>query len=195
LFVAFLAGCASGPAALRLAGEETLTVHTNADIALPGVEALDAEGKAMPLPDGVAWTATPEGVVTVDSAAKTIKVVGDGTATVTVALGEIKDTVTINVAIPDQVAVDASGAAGLAVGGTAKLAAKVTSKGNEVPVAVTWSSSDAAIATVAEDGTVTAVAVGTATITAKAGELAGSADVTTVEAVAATPPAGGEGGA
>lgn len=51
-----------------------------------------------------------------------------------------------------------------------------------VIAATTWESSDAGVATVSADGTVTAVAVGTATITAKSGELESTVAVTVTAA-------------
>jgi uncharacterized protein YjdB len=61
----------------------------------------------------------------------------------------------------------------------------VTSNGVTADVTVsgleeylTWTSSNPAVATVAGDGTGTAVAAGTATITAKAGDVAASGSVT-----------------
>lgn len=51
-----------------------------------------------------------------------------------------------------------------------------------VIAATTWESSDAGVATVSADGTVTAVAAGTATITAKSGELEATVAVTVTAA-------------
>lgn len=51
-----------------------------------------------------------------------------------------------------------------------------------VIAATTWKSSDAGVATVLANGTVTAVAVGTATITAKSGELEATVAVTVTAA-------------
>ena len=65
----------------------------------------------------------------------------------------------------------------LAVGETARLTATV--KPDEATVkTVQWSSSDDSVATVAADGTVTAVREGTATITAKCGEKSADCAVT-----------------
>lgn len=50
-----------------------------------------------------------------------------------------------------------------------------------VIAATTWESSDPAVATVAEDGTVTAVAAGSATVTAKSGKLETTVAVTVNE--------------
>lgn len=74
--------------------------------------------------------------------------------------------VTVNVT-PDELS--------LRVGQTGKLNATVTPP---TPLAVTWKSSDTSVATVSQDGTVTAVGEGTAIITATVGGVSASATVT-----------------
>ena len=81
-----------------------------------------------------------------------------------------------------------------ALGATEQLTVEVRDQNGQVMAgaAVTWASSSAAVATVSAAGLVTAVANGTATITATAGAASGSAMVTVgqeVSAVAVTPAA------
>lgn len=68
----------------------------------------------------------------------------------------------------------------VAVGATVQLTAKVADEnGDDIADAeVTWSSSDDAVATVSDSGLVTAVASGTATVTATSGSANGPATVT-----------------
>ncbi|WP_413521609.1 Ig-like domain-containing protein [Brochothrix thermosphacta] len=66
------------------------------------------------------------------------------------------------------------------VGETEKLTATVA-PANATDKTVTWTTSDAKIATVGADGTVTAIAVGSATITAKAGTKTATCVVTVSE--------------
>ena len=112
----------------------------------------------------------------------------EGTATITAKCGEKTATCTVTVQKADvaaeSITLDLSSLE-LAVGGTARLTATV--KPDEATVkTVQWSSSDDSVATVAADGTVTAVKEGTATITAKCGEK--SADCTvTVKAAPVSP--------
>ena len=68
----------------------------------------------------------------------------------------------------------------LKVGKTGKLTATVAPEGAVGDVI--WTSDNTAVATVAEDGTVTAVAAGVANVTAKCGEMVSGACVVTVEA-------------
>ena len=73
-----------------------------------------------------------------------------------------------------------------AFGATVRLSAVVRDQNGQVmTVAVTWTRSDAAVATVGTDGLVTAVGNGTTTITATAGGASGSAAVTVAQEVSA----------
>lgn len=65
----------------------------------------------------------------------------------------------------------------LKIGETKKIAATVAPE-NATSKNVTWTTSDEKVATVAEDGTVTAVAPGTATITATAGDKTATCEIT-----------------
>lgn len=68
------------------------------------------------------------------------------------------------------------------VGQTSQLAATETGSGS-VPTAITWQSSDIAVATVVGTGLVTATGLGTATITASSGQARGTFSVFVVPAV------------
>ena len=73
-----------------------------------------------------------------------------------------------------------------AVGATVQLTAEVRDQNGQVMVVtVTWSSSNTAVATVNPSGLVTAAGNGTATITATAGNVSGSAMVTVAQQVSA----------
>ena len=74
-----------------------------------------------------------------------------------------------------------------ALGATVQLSAEVRDQNGAVMAraTVTWASSNAAVATVGVAGLVTAVANGTATITATAGDASGSATVTVAQEVSA----------
>lgn len=76
-------------------------------------------------------------------------------------------------------------------GGEETLTATVT-PATATNKAATWSSSDTGVATVGSNGKVTAVAEGTATITAKAGEQTAKCEVTASEEIPVEPDPGGE---
>ena len=88
--------------------------------------------------------------------------------------------------VPTTVSVTPATASLTALGRTVQLAAEVRDQGGQVltGVTVTWSSTNASVATVAANGLVTAVGRGIATITAAAGNATGSARVTVEQAAA-----------
>jgi hypothetical protein len=86
--------------------------------------------------------------------------------------------------VPDVVTLNTTSLSFSAVGATQPLTATITDqRGDPLPdAAVTWSSSDAAVATVSNTGLVTARGAGQAQVTATAGEATASADVSVVPA-------------
>jgi hypothetical protein len=192
LVVLLLVGCATGPASVRITGEETVTVHTLDPVTVPAAEALDAANAVMPQPGQWVWTVEPAEVAALSADGTKIELKGEGTVTVTAAIGDKKDTMTLKVALPDEVVIDSAAAATLAPGGTAALKAMVKADGMEIPnAAVTWSVSDTALATVAADGTLSMLQPGTVTVTAAFGPATASVDLTAAPAVvdaAAVPP-------
>ena len=86
---------------------------------------------------------------------------------------------------PTTVMVNPATAELAALGATVQLTAEVRDQNNRVMAGatVTWSSGDASVATVGAAGLVTAVANGTATITAASGGISGTASVTVAQAL------------
>ena len=131
--------------------------------------------------DTVAWSSNKPEVATVDSTGK-VTAVAPGEATITAKAGEKSAScaVTVNEATPTPVPVASielnKTALTLEVGKNETLTATVKPD-NAEDKTVTWTSSDETVATV-ENGKVTAVKAGTATITAKAGEQSASCAVT-----------------
>ena len=129
----------------------------------------------------VTWTSSNTSVATVtDGKVKAIKA---GTATITAKAGEKSAKCTVTV-LPSFIAVTSvtldRTTLGLVEGDQAVLTATV-SPDNATDPTVTWTTSNASIATV-EDGMVTAVKAGTATITAKAGDKTAKCTVTVTAA-------------
>ena len=147
------------------------------------------EGESTPLiatvtPDNatnktVTWSSSNKAVAIVDANGK-VTAVAAGEATITAKAGRI--TATCEVTVEKKViAVEGISlnrtSAALVEGETLTLVATVTPD-NATDKTVTWSSSNAAVAAVDATGKVTAVTVGAATITAKAGEITATCVVT-----------------
>ncbi len=119
----------------------------------------------------VTWSSSNTSVATVSNGTVTAKAVG--TATITASAGGKSATcnVTVTPVLVNSITLNQS-SANVNVGGTVSLTATVAPN-NAADKAVTWSSSDAAVATVSNSGVVTGVKAGTATITATAHDGSG----------------------
>ena len=129
----------------------------------------------------VNWTASDESVVTVDGEGN-VKAVGEGTAVITVETVDGKKTATCTVTVKKapvaSITLDKTEAEML-VGKTLSLNATVLP--DDANKKVTWSSDNEAVATVYQNGTVTGVSAGKATITATAvGGLTAQCNITVV---------------
>ena len=129
------------------------------------VQPSDATNKA------VTWNTSDNTVATVDENG-TVTAVGAGEATITVTTEDGCKTATciVTVTVPVTGVKLNTETLELFTGGSATLTATVE-PGNATNKAVTWSTSDNTVATVDENGTVTAVGAGEATITATAGGI------------------------
>ncbi|MBD5369380.1 MAG: leucine-rich repeat protein [Bacteroides sp.] len=119
----------------------------------------------------VTWTSSNVAVVTVDENGF-VTAVAEGEATITAACGDVKAECAVTVSkkvIPAEGITLSSESEKLTIGDTVELTATVSPEGVTDPT-VTWNSSDDAVATV-ENGLVTAVAEGEATITATCGDV------------------------
>ncbi len=125
----------------------------------------------------VTWTSSDDTIVKVDEEGK-IQALALGEATITAACGEQSATckVTVNPILAESIALDRTELV-LTIGATDKLTATVLPE-DVTDKIVTWASSDESIATVDEDGNVTAIAEGEAVITATCGEVSASCNVT-----------------
>ncbi|MDE6317604.1 MAG: Ig-like domain-containing protein [Muribaculaceae bacterium] len=131
----------------------------------------------------IIWRSSDESIAIV-SADGTVTAISVGIATITATCGEVSATckVTVNPVVASGVTINTQDIT-LLVGQSDKLTATVLPE-NTTDKAVTWKSSDEAIAKVSEDGTVTAVSVGVATITATCGEVSATCKVTVNPVVA-----------
>ena len=134
----------------------------------------------------VTWTSSDEAVASV-AADGTVTAVAPGEAVITAtstATPAVSGTSTVTVIAPAPAAVQITGDDGVVVGNSVPLAAAITPSAADQ--SVTWSSSDAAIATVSAEGIVTGVAPGQAVIKATS-VAAPSLSVTTTVTVSAPP--------
>jgi uncharacterized protein YjdB len=136
----------------------------------------------------IGWSSSNSGIATVSSSGLVTAVAG-GSATVTASSEGQMASAAITVSPPAVASVSVSPAtASLLVGATVQLSATTRDANNNVLTgrAVTWSSSNTGISTVSASGLVTAVAAGTATITATSETKTGTSAIT-VSAPASVP--------
>ncbi|MGM9743656.1 MAG: Ig domain-containing protein, partial [Candidatus Cryptobacteroides sp.] len=125
----------------------------------------------------VTWTTSDATVATVSNGVVTAKKLG--TATITAKAGEKTATCSITVIPTPVTSVTLSNtSASLKVGETVTLSATVNPS-DVTDKTVTWTTSDATVATVS-NGVVTAKKIGTATITAKAGDKTATCSITVI---------------
>lgn len=178
-----LAGCAPQPASIKFDGKPEVVVHTKDAVAVQKATVLDKDGKAIDPQPTLTWKVDPATVAKYD--ANKVTPVGNGEATVEASTGTVKGTYKFKVAFPDKVEI-AGYSAPVGVGATVNLTASVMAGADKVDgQTIAWMSSDETKAKVDASGVVTGVAEGTATITASAGDLKATQDVT-VGAAAAT---------
>ena len=153
------------------------------DVSLTENETVTLTATVLPSYALVTWTSSDEDVATVDASGK-VTAVSEGTATITVSsvAGEESASCDVTVTAPE---VPVTGVTlnkdeiTMVENETVTLTATV-SPDNATDPTVTWTSSDEDVATVI-DGVVTGVSAGTATITAKAGTVSATCEVTVTE--------------
>ena len=133
--------------------------------------------------DTLTWASSKDTVATVSNGKVTA--VAAGTADITATAGGITGTCKVTVKEPDTVLAESvtlnKSELGLTVGGSEKLTATVLPE-NTTDKTVVWTSSKDSCATVSSDGTVTAVSVGDAVITATCGAKSDECKVTVTAA-------------
>ena len=156
----------AGDAAMTVDGEQTLTAT---------VAPANATDKT------VTWKSSDATVATVDANGKVVAKKA-GEVTITATAGGVSGTLKITVSdkaptvIPVQ-SVTVTGKQELVEGASTTLTATVA-PADATDKTVTWKSSDESVATVDKDGVVTAKKAGTVTITATAGGVSGTLDIT-----------------
>ena len=129
----------------------------------------------------VTWTSSNEAVATVDANGN-VTAIGLGNADITATCGEVSATCTVTVVPTPVMSVTLSNTSlNLTEGETATLTATIAPE-NATDKSVTWTSSDASIASVSAEGVVTAIKAGTATITATSANIKTATCTVTVAA-------------
>jgi hypothetical protein len=150
------------PSSIRLPVGESLKITTTA---VPGNVA-DVK---------YTWTSSDESVATV-SVDGNVVIVGVGTATVTVLSGTVKAEVPVTGTLKDEtvelvtIRVNPT-SMNLIVGESLKIETTLVPANTTTGASITWTSSDESVATVSADGVVTAVNIGTATVTMTSGDI------------------------
>ena len=135
------------------------------------VEPADADNKT------VTWSSSDESVAKVDNGK--ITAVGKGEADITVSAGSLKATCKVKVSYAVKSITLNKSTAQIEEDGTLTLKATVDTDDPDVKVG--WSSDATDIATVDNNGTITGIAIGEATITAKVGDKTATCKVTVKE--------------
>ena len=187
--VMLLTGCSTTVTGIDVPETMTVEIGQPVDLAVnytyKNENASDEKKAAAQSEAGVKLTSDNPAVTVAEDGTLTAAQGGEAIITVTSADGTLSDTCKVTVTVPlTGIALDQETLA-LAINGTesAKLtAAPVPAESTEPVDGVAYTSSNEAVATVAEDGTVTAVADGEAEITATLGEYTASCKVTVTTA-------------
>lgn len=176
LILAVTLACARKPASLEISPKRVLLYGIDRAQRLTA-RVLDKSGEAL---DTVrpAWATSNKEVADVDEGGRVVAK-GEGKATVTVTAGEL--TAQVPVEVIDAASIEIAPAQATLAGppGTSYPLTAVVKSSRQQPVAVrlTWESSDPKVVTVSADGVMTSVGNGTASVTARIGELQGAVDV------------------
>ncbi|MEQ1568505.1 MAG: Ig-like domain-containing protein [Myxococcota bacterium] len=185
MFFVALVGCGQVPAAVQFAGDEKVTVYGTDAVAVQAATVNDKDGKALDKQPELKWTVSDEAVAKLEG--DKLTPLKSGNAMVKAcATDTVCKEYTFVVALPEKVVVGGNEGVEWKVGATANLTAKVMSGETEVPnQTLAWASDNTAVVTVDDKGMVTAVAPGTANVTATAGALNAAVALTIVDAAAA----------
>ena len=123
----------------------------------------------------VSWSSSDATIAYVDSYG-TVRAISAGTATITATAGEVSAECIVTVVVP-ATSVSLNKTELILEKGKSETLTATVSPSNATDKTVTWTTSDASVATV-ENGVVRAIKVGTATITAKAGNKSATCAVT-----------------
>jgi hypothetical protein len=178
-----LAGCQPSVAHVEFA-VAVVEVRDRAGTPLPLPRCTSSNGKQLPLPLDAAWAVEPPTLADIRDGRVIPRESGEGALVVSLERGKARARLPLLVALVDTVRVRcAEPSCQVRPGQTLRMRATALSRGVPMAgVAVRWTSSKPAVATVDEDGVVTAVAPGNTAVQALAGDVPTSTRVTVVPA-------------
>ncbi|MGE5207443.1 MAG: Ig-like domain-containing protein [Chlamydiota bacterium] len=184
-----LTGCGGGSSESSTPPPQSVTLSSlqittsSSTVPLGGVESLAAigtysDGHTHDLTDKVTWTSSAEEIATVSSLGD-VTGASFGSVTVTAVSGSVQDSLALTVGPPALSRIDISPSApSTPANTTLQLVAMgryTDGSIREVNDLVSWTSSDASKVTISASGLARAFTIGAATVTAKTGDIAGSA--------------------
>ena len=167
------------PASIVIDTDETTLTSIGERLQL-AARVLDADRRTIIVGANVAWKSSDETVATVSDSGL-VTAVDNGVASITATTGDVSASIEVTVMqSPDSIVIDPEEATLAEIGDTVQLIARVLDRnGHAIEGAgVTWESGDRAIATVDDQGLVTAAASGTVDITARSGDVSSASSVT-----------------
>ncbi len=179
LFAVLAGGCERKPEAIEVSPRPVTILGLERSQRLTGRL---VDGKGRPVPSGsLSWSSSKSEVVTVDASGR-LQSKSAGRAVVRASFEKLSTEIPVEVVDLKTIEIAPASARLVGpVGTTMTLSAALkNSKGMPVSWPVSWSSSRPAVATASQDGTVTAVGPGIATIVGKAGDLQGASEITVV---------------
>ncbi len=164
-----LIGCAPTPASIEITPSD-LVVNSIDEAPALAAKVLDDKGQEVPEVK-VAWSTSAADVADVDAATGALTIKASGKAEITAAVGEVKGTVAVTVALYKTLKAETA-AVTLKVGEVKPVGAKILDeKDQPIEGELAWASADEKIATVGPKGEITAVAAGATVVTATAKAL------------------------
>jgi uncharacterized protein YjdB len=152
-----------------------------------------SDGSSSDLSSGITWVSSAPAVATVDSSG-VVTTVGQGTTTISAAVGSFSDSSTLTVVPAHLQSITVAPSAAKLVAGTLL---QFTATGNfddgstQPLTSLTWSSSAQNLLTIDINGVATGVTAGSVTVTATSGTISGTTSVTvtnaTISSIAVTP--------
>ena len=149
----------------KLELQPTAVIEPNVPTKLTYLAEIDPIEATLPQ---IIWSSSDPNIVIVENG--TLYGMSVGEATITAECGDLKASCVVTVEIPLEAIQINYQQAALAIGDTLKIAVwPVPDRATNFDI--TWASSDPAVATISDNGTVTAIAPGTVTVTATCGDI------------------------